>query len=96
MSATPGKVHVVGKTEIHGEKVFALKFLQSRNPDWVHRMFFAKYDDNASWLNDLTPAFGEDKFFFEDELDSIAAASTSSGLLFPYKEDMKYRNMVLE
>ena len=29
--------------------------------------FFAKYDENAIWLDDLEPAFGE-KFFFEDEL----------------------------
>jgi len=67
MSAGPGKVQVLGITEIQGEKVFALQFLQGRNPDWVCRPFFAKYDPKAVWLNDLYPAFGEDKFFFEDE-----------------------------
>lgn len=67
MSAGPGKVQVLGITEIHGEKVFALQFLQGRNPDWVCRPFFAKYDPKAIWLDDLYPAFGEDKFFFEEE-----------------------------
>ena len=65
MSATPGKVEVMGVTEVHGEKVFALRFLQGRNPEWVGRPFFAKYDKEASWLSHLRPAFGEEKFFFE-------------------------------
>jgi len=70
MSATPGKVQVDGIVTIKGEKVFALRFLQGRNPDWVQRPFFAKYDENAIWLDDLKPAF-EEKFFFEDELNNI-------------------------
>ncbi|HDZ76393.1 MAG TPA: lysine 2,3-aminomutase, partial [Desulfobacteraceae bacterium] len=48
-----------------------LRFLQARNPDWVHRPFFAEYNDQAVWLNELKPAFGKDRFFFEDELDRI-------------------------
>ena len=62
----------------------------------VHEIFFAKYDPKASWLSDLVPAFGADQFFFEDELDCIAEADTSSGLLFPYSPDMDYENMVLD
>lgn len=69
MSATPGKVQVLGISEIYGEKVFTLRFIQGRNPDWVCRPFFAKYDKKALWLSDLKPAFGEEKFFFEDELE---------------------------
>lgn len=69
MSAHPGKVAVLGVSEIRGEKVFCLEFLQARNPDWVRRPFFAKYDPDASWLGDLRPAFGEKKFFFELEED---------------------------
>ena len=67
MSASPGKVEVQGVTEIAGEKVFALRFIQGRNPDWVQRPFYAKYDPEATWLDDLRPAFGEEQFFFEDE-----------------------------
>ncbi|NOQ44752.1 MAG: lysine 2,3-aminomutase [Nitrosopumilus sp.] len=70
MSATPGKVQVDGVVTVMGEKVFALRFLQGRNPEWVQRPFFAKYDENAIWLDDLKPAF-EEKFFFEDELNNI-------------------------
>ena len=70
MSATPGKVQVLGVVTIMGEKVFALRFLQGRNPEWVQRPFFAKYDENAIWLNELKPAF-EEKFFFEEELNKI-------------------------
>lgn len=67
MSADPGKVEVIGVNEVHGEKVFVLRFIQARNPDWVQRPFFAKYDETAHWLHDLKPAFGEEKFFFELE-----------------------------
>jgi L-lysine 2,3-aminomutase len=70
MSATPGKVLVDGIVTVRGEKVFSLRFLQGRNPDWVQRPFFAKYDENAIWLDDLKPAF-EEKFFFEEELNTI-------------------------
>ena len=74
MSADPGKVEIQGVTEINGEKVFVLRFIQGRNPDWVQRPFFAKYDENATWLDQLEPAFGEEKFFFEDEFEAMKAA----------------------
>jgi hypothetical protein len=69
MSCTPGKVQVLGVSEIKGEKVFVLRMLQGRNPDWVAQPFFAKYNKNAIWMDDLKPAFGEEKFFFEEELE---------------------------
>ncbi len=65
MSANPGKIQILGVTEINGEKQYALNFLQGRNPKWVGQPFFAKYNDKAIWLNDLEPAF-TDKFMFED------------------------------
>ncbi|MEM0515234.1 lysine 2,3-aminomutase [Pseudoalteromonas sp. YIC-827] len=71
MSAGPGKVEVSGVSEIAGEKVFVLRFIQARNPDWVQRPFFAKYDETATWLDDLKPAFGEEKFFWEDEYNAM-------------------------
>jgi len=67
MSAAPGKVEIQGVTEIQGEKVLALRFIQGRNPDWVQRPFFARYDPQATWLDQLRPAFGEQRFFFETE-----------------------------
>jgi KamA family protein len=73
MSASPGKVEIQGVTEIAGEKVFVLRFIQGRNPAWVQRPFFAKFDENATWLHHLKPAFGEDKWFWEDEYAAIRA-----------------------
>ncbi|MCP3102642.1 lysine 2,3-aminomutase [Myxococcus sp. K15C18031901] len=65
MSATPGKVCVDGVADIGGEKVFVLHFIQARNPEWVGRPFFAKYDEQATWLFDLRPALGADAFPWE-------------------------------
>jgi KamA family protein len=67
MSCTPGKVLVDGVAEVNGQKVFVLKFIQGRDPHWTNRMFFAKYDEKASWIDHLEPAF-EDRFFFEDHV----------------------------
>ena len=50
--------------------------LQGRNPDWVNKPFFAEYDENAIWLDDLKPAF-ENKFFFEDELTKMKSQTSS-------------------
>jgi hypothetical protein len=71
MSADPGKVHVLGVTRVAGQKVIALQMLQGRNPDWALRPFFACYDEEATWLDQLRPAFGEERFFFEDELEAM-------------------------
>lgn len=68
MSCTPGKVRICGITEIQGEKVFVLEFIQGRNSQWAIRPFFAKYDPKALWMDDLQPAFGKEEFFFETEL----------------------------
>ncbi len=67
MSASPGKVQVQGITEINNEKVFLLRFLQGRNEAWTQQPFFAEFDENATWLDHLKPAFGADRFFFEEE-----------------------------
>lgn len=64
MSATPGKVAIDGVASIAGEEVFVLRFLQARDPSWVGRPFFARFDEEATWLDHLQPAFGEPEFFF--------------------------------
>jgi len=75
MSASPGKVAVDGVTEVGGEKVFALKFLQGRDPAWANRLFFAKYDPKATWLSDLQPALGGERFFYEEAMEAARAKS---------------------
>jgi L-lysine 2,3-aminomutase len=71
MSTTPGKVLVDGVATVGGERVLVLKFIQARDPDWVGRPFFARYDPEATWLDDLEPAFGASAFFFESEMREI-------------------------
>jgi KamA family protein len=66
MSATPGKVGVDGVVEIGGQKVFALRLIQARDPRLVGRPFFAQFDPGAVWLSDLRPAFA-DRFPFDPE-----------------------------
>jgi len=58
MSCTPGKVEVTGVEEIFGHKAFVLRFLQCRDEDWIGRPFFAKYDPEAVWFDDLEPLPG--------------------------------------
>jgi L-lysine 2,3-aminomutase len=71
MSADPGKVQILGVSEVAGEKVFVLRFLQGRNPDWVQKPFFAKYDKDAVWIDDLKPAFNQKDFFYSKEFEQM-------------------------
>lgn len=67
MSDHAGKIQVLGVQEIKGEKIFVLRFIQGRNPNWVDIPFFAEYNAKATWFDQLKPAFGEEKFFFEED-----------------------------
>jgi KamA family protein len=67
MSDHAGKIQMLGVSEVKGEKVFILRFIQGRNPNWVQMPFFTQYNPKATWFNQLKPAFGEEKFFFEDK-----------------------------
>lgn len=73
MSCHPGKIQIVGVSEIKGQKVFVLNFLQGRDPAWVGKPFFTKYNPDAVWIDDLEPAFGETKFFFEENMLGMQA-----------------------
>ena len=42
-------------------------FIQARDPAWVKKPFFAKLDEGAAWFSDLRPAFGKQRFYFEEE-----------------------------
>ncbi|MEG0815645.1 MAG: lysine 2,3-aminomutase [Mucinivorans sp.] len=67
MSASLGKIQILGINSIKGEKVFVLRFLQAKNPKLIDVPFFAKYDPKATWFDQLEPAFGEDKFKLLDD-----------------------------
>jgi KamA family protein len=70
MSATAGKIQILGIADIGDQKAIVMRFLQGRNPSWVQKPFLAKYDEKAIWIDDLKPFIGE-KFFFEEELNEI-------------------------
>ena len=61
-----GKVRILGTSRVAEEEVFVLDFLQAREESWVRRPFFARFDPQATWLDQLRPAFGEKRFFFEE------------------------------
>jgi L-lysine 2,3-aminomutase len=74
-SAKPGKIQILGVSQVKGKRVIVLRFIQGRNPDWVHRPFFAEYDAEAIWPDELRPAFGHESFFFNQENDNLLAAA---------------------
>ena len=41
-------------------------FIQARDPHWVKKPFLAELDEGAAWFDDLRPAFGRDRFYFEE------------------------------
>ncbi len=67
MSCHPGKVRVIGPAQVEGKTVIALEMIQARDPNWVGRPFFARYNPEAIWIDDLEPANGKEEFFFEAE-----------------------------
>jgi lysine 2,3-aminomutase len=73
MTTSAGKLSILGVAEVNGEKAFALKFNESRNMEWMDRVFLAKYDERESRVDFLTP-FDTSEFFFEDELRQIETA----------------------
>lgn len=81
MSADPGKIQIMGITEVRGEKVFVLRFLQCRNPDLVDIPFFAAYDKKATWFDELKPAFGE-KYFFYQKNNQLKKNEKNTDIIF--------------
>ncbi len=62
MSTSPGKMLIQGMPTVGQHRVFSLSFLQARDPSWVGRTFFARYDPHATWVDDLEPL--DAPFFF--------------------------------
>lgn len=72
MTTSAGKLSILGTAVVNGEKVFALKFNESRNMEWMDPVFLAKYDEKQNRVDLLAP-YDTGKFFFEDELAEIEA-----------------------
>jgi L-lysine 2,3-aminomutase len=64
MSATPGKVLIDGVVDVGGTKMFVLKMLQDRQAERANGLFFARYDEHATWFDQLEPALDGDPSWF--------------------------------
>ncbi len=53
MSAWPGKILISGIVGTGESKKFVLKFIQSRDPELINIPFYAKFDPEAIWFDDL-------------------------------------------
>ena len=70
MTSSAGKISMLGTVEVNGETVFALKFNEGRNMEWMDKVYLAKYDETENTIEKLKP-YGTSKFFYEDELIEI-------------------------
>ncbi|MBL1217263.1 MAG: lysine 2,3-aminomutase [Planctomycetes bacterium] len=70
MSAFPGKIRILGTRVIDGQEAFILDYLQARRPELVRIPFFARYDPDATWFDQLKPLRSEDAAFFDHETTS--------------------------
>jgi KamA family protein len=78
MSAMPGKVRILGMSHVAGREVMVLDYLQARDRSWVRRPFFAKLDRQATWFDELEPAFESDRLFFGSAVELDPLASTDA------------------
>lgn len=77
MTSSAGKISLMGTTEVNGEKLFALKFTEGRNMEWIDKVFLAKYDEKENTIDHLKP-FGTSEFFFRQELTEIENALSTA------------------
>lgn len=70
MTSSAGKTSLMGTVEVNGRKAFALKFNESRNMEWMDKVFLAEYDETENTIEKLKP-FDGGKYFFVEELGQI-------------------------
>lgn len=70
MTASAGKISLIGTLTVSGRKAFVLKFNEGRNMEWMDETYLAEYDEKEITIERLKP-FDSEKFFYEDELADI-------------------------
>ncbi len=70
MTSSAGKTSLLGVLEVNGKKLFALKFNEARNMDWLDKVYLAEYDEQENTIEKLKP-FDTDRYFYEEELGQI-------------------------
>jgi len=69
-TSSAGKISILGTVDISGEKLFALKFNEGRNMEWMDRVYLAHYDEKENTIVNLKP-YKNDRHFYEEELSQI-------------------------
>ncbi|NLZ41712.1 MAG: hypothetical protein GX886_10740, partial [Comamonadaceae bacterium] len=77
MTSSAGKISILGTAEVDGERLFALKFTEGRNMEWLDKVFLARYDARQNTVDKLEP-LGGGEFFYREELQQIEAALRDS------------------
>lgn len=70
MTSSAGKIAIIGTADVNGEKLFALKFTEARNMEWMDKVFLARYDQKQNTIDRLEPLDAKE-FFYRDELRQI-------------------------
>ena len=70
MTSSAGKTSLMGTVEVNGKKAFALKFNESRNMEWMDKVYLAEYDETENTIEKLKP-FGSGEYFYKDDLARI-------------------------
>ncbi len=70
MTTSAGKLSLLGECNVGGRKALALKFNESRNMEWMDKVFLAVYDEKETRVDKFIP-FDGGKYFFENELHQI-------------------------
>lgn len=68
ISAHPGKVQMLGVSEVRGEKTMTLRFSQGCNPHWIYQPFLARNDEDALRLDDIPPHSVSRSFYLRKSL----------------------------
>merc|ERR1711991_411286 len=53
MTSSAGKTSMLGEAIIGGKKAFVLKFNESRNMEWMDKVYIAEYDENQNTIEKL-------------------------------------------
>jgi lysine 2,3-aminomutase len=69
-TSSAGKISLLGTVDLPGQKLFALKFNEGRNMEWMDKVYLVQYDEKENTIANLKP-YGFDRHFFEDELTKI-------------------------
>lgn len=70
MTFSSGKISLLGTTYINNEKVFVLRFNEARNMKWIDRIYFAKFSETETSIENLEP-YDSEEFFYKSELIKI-------------------------